>query len=338
MLCWTGVWASRRVVWVLRVRAVRFLRSLAGCGVEVRVGGGCLRARKVAIVLDAGARRGAKSEPLAVFVRTPEEEIFVGLADMVRPQGRERGEGSETANDDPDAATAQLYDDSVRKVFDQLGIEWKVIEERIIAVVSDGAGTMGAYVGLLNDIREKGGKELIGWVKDAAHCLMRAISTAKGKVKLWYDALDDVVSFLACFYRTSSKRMRGLWRKGGKFCFSRRTGVRWVEAMFQEPDIVLENLPAVAEHLPEYISHEVDLGRREKAQGLFDALSHPLFKLTAAFFCDVFAVVCATSKKVQATKGARVAAVQGLMNVMCTQLLHTMRHVIPGGVGGIVGC
>ena len=91
-------------------------------------------------------------------------------------------------------------------------------------------------------------------------------------------------------------------------------------------------------HLPEYISHEADLGRREKAQGLFDALSHPLFKLTAAFFCDVFAVVCATSKKVQATRGARVAAVQGLMNVMCTQLLHTMRHVIPRGVGGIVGC
>ena len=29
-------------MWVLRVRAVRFLRSRAGCGVEVRVGGGCL--------------------------------------------------------------------------------------------------------------------------------------------------------------------------------------------------------------------------------------------------------------------------------------------------------
>ena len=90
-------------------------------------------------------------------------------------------------------------------------------------------------------------------------------------------------------------------------------------------------LPAVLEHLPEYINHDADLGRREKARGLFDALSHPLFKFTATFFCKVFAVVCATSKKVQATKGARVAAVQGLMNVMCTQLLHTMRHVIPGG-------
>ena len=240
-----------------------------------------LRARKFVIVLNAGARRGAKSEPLAFFVRTPQEEIFVGLADMVRPQGREGG-GSETTDADPDAANAQLYDDTVRKVFDQLGIEWKVIEERIIAVVSDGAGTMGAYVGLAKAIREKGREELIAWVKDAAHCLMRAISTAKGKVKLWYDALGDLVSFLACFYRTSSKRMRGLWRKGGKFCFSRRTGVRWVEAMFHELDIVLENLPAILEHLPEYINHEADLGWREKAQGLFDALSHPLFKFTAA--------------------------------------------------------
>ena len=42
VLCWVGVWASRQVVWVLRVRAVRFLRSLVGCVVEVRVGGGCL--------------------------------------------------------------------------------------------------------------------------------------------------------------------------------------------------------------------------------------------------------------------------------------------------------
>ena len=38
-----------------------------------------------------------------------------------------------------------------------------MIEERIIAVVSDGAGTMGAYVGLLNNIREKGGRNsLVG--------------------------------------------------------------------------------------------------------------------------------------------------------------------------------
>ena len=185
-----------------------------------------LGARKVAIVLDAGAHRGAKSELLEVFVRTPEEEFFVGLADMVRPQGREGGGGSETTDDDPDATNAQLYEDTVRKVFEKLGIEWKVIEERIIAVASDGAGTMGAYVGLLNGIREKGSKELIGLVKDAAHCQMRVIGTTKGKVKLSCDSLDDLVSFWACFYRTSSKQMRGLWRKGGKFCFTRGTGVR----------------------------------------------------------------------------------------------------------------
>ena len=84
---------------------------------------------------------------------------------------------------------------------------------------------MGAYVDRLNVVREGAWRELIAWVKDAAHRLMQAIRTAKGSVRFWYDALDDVVAFLACFYRTSSKRMHGLLRKGGKFCFSRRTGV-----------------------------------------------------------------------------------------------------------------
>ena len=45
VLCWMAVWVSRRVVWVLRVRTVRSLWSLAGCGAEVRVGGGCLGIR-----------------------------------------------------------------------------------------------------------------------------------------------------------------------------------------------------------------------------------------------------------------------------------------------------
>ena len=41
-----------------------------------------------------------------------------------------------------------------------------------------------------------------------------------------------LVSFLACFYTTSSNRMRWLWRKGGKFYFLRRTGVRqsWISS------------------------------------------------------------------------------------------------------------
>ena len=54
--------------------------------------------------------------------------------------------------------------------------------------------------------------------------------------------------------------------------------------MFNELDIVLENLPVVPVHLPKYINHEDYLGPREKAQGLFDALLHLLFKFTAAFF------------------------------------------------------
>ena len=161
---------------------------------------------------------GPRLSHLQFLCAVRRKNLLSALLTWCHPRGGRGGGGSETTDDHLDAANAELYDDTVRKVFDHLGIESKVIEERIIAVVSDGAGTMGAYVGLLNDIREKGRKELIGWVKDAAHCLMRAIGTATGKVKLWYDALDDMVSFLACFYRTSTKRMRGLWRKGGK-CF-----------------------------------------------------------------------------------------------------------------------
>ena len=45
MLRWLGVRASLWVVWVLRVRAVRSLQFLAGCGVEVWVGGGRMGVR-----------------------------------------------------------------------------------------------------------------------------------------------------------------------------------------------------------------------------------------------------------------------------------------------------
>ena len=44
-LRWLGVWASLWVVWVLRVRAVRSLGSLAGRSVEVLVGGGPMGVR-----------------------------------------------------------------------------------------------------------------------------------------------------------------------------------------------------------------------------------------------------------------------------------------------------
>ena len=42
---------------------------------------------------------------------------------------------------------------------------------------------MGAYVDRLNVVRKGARRELIAWVKDAAHCLMRAISTAKVSVR-----------------------------------------------------------------------------------------------------------------------------------------------------------
>ena len=137
---------------------------------------------------------------------------------------------------------------------------------------------------------------------------------------------------LACFYTSRSKRVRKLWRKGGNFCFSSRNGVRWVEAMCHELDIVLENILVVLLHNPEYIEIEADCGRRDKADGLLQALLHPLFKLNAAFFADIFAVVGATSKEIQAANGAQMDAVRVLMVVMCTELMHTMSHVIPGGL------
>ena len=66
---------------------------------------------------------------------------------------------------------------------------------------------MGSYVDPLNALRERvqwvGGVICLG---KGCHCLMRAISQAKGRVKFWYDALDDVVSLLAYFCRTSSKK------------------------------------------------------------------------------------------------------------------------------------
>ena len=45
MLCWLGVCASLWVVWVLCVCTVRSLRSLAGCGAKVWVGGGRMGVR-----------------------------------------------------------------------------------------------------------------------------------------------------------------------------------------------------------------------------------------------------------------------------------------------------
>ena len=58
---------------------------------------------------------------------------------------------------------------------------------------------------------------------------------------------------VALFNQTSSKRMRGLQRHGAKHCFERRTGVRWVLALARDLAVILCNLAAIKEHLPEYI-------------------------------------------------------------------------------------
>ena len=100
--------------------------------------------------------------------------------------------------------------------------------------------------------------------------------------------------------------------------------------MFHEPDIVLENLPLVILHLPEYINHEADVGRREKAQGLFDALSHPLFKSTAAFFCDGFPVV--------SDQGGTGCRRQGFDEPDVHTIVAHRASCHSRGVGGIIGC
>ena len=79
-------------------------------------------------------------------------------------------------------------------------------------------------------------------------------------------------------------------------------GVQWVEAMFHELDIVLKNIPAVLLHLCEYITNETILGHGEKVEGCSFA---PPFQVHSDLFLQFFfAVVCATGKKVQTTKGA----------------------------------
>ena len=88
--------------------------------------------------------------------------------------------------------------------------------------------------------------------------------------------------------------------------------------MFHELDIALENLPALVLHFLEYMSNEAHLRRREKAEGFLTALLHPLLSSRQLFFAIFYSGL------------SQVDAVRVLMNVMCTQLLHTRHHIIPG--------
>ena len=188
-------------------------------------------------------------------------------------------------------------------------------------MVSNGASTMGSYVDRLNVVRERVRGEVIAGVRDAANCLMRAISKAKRIFKFWYDALDDVVLLLACFNKSSSRRIRGLWHKGGKFCFLQRTGVQWVEAMFHELDIVLEGLLAILLHRPEYINYEAALGVGRRLRACwhfcttFSSLLRPCFPMFLHWCVPL-------AKKVHTTRGAQVDVVRGVMNVICMQRVY----------------
>ena len=64
---------------------------------------------------------------------------------------------------------------------------------------------------------------------------------------------------------------------------------------------------------------------------LHEAISSPIFRVTAAFFADVFQVVCVTSKLFQSKSGVRIDAVRGAVNVLSSQLLHMTDHIVPGG-------
>ena len=69
-----------------------------------------LHLNRLIILLDAGTRRAAKSEPISVFVRGDNGgEIFVGLEDMVP--------NDDVCDCDPDAPNAAAYDAAVQKIF-----------------------------------------------------------------------------------------------------------------------------------------------------------------------------------------------------------------------------
>ena len=281
-----------------------------------------LQLNRLIILLDAGTRRAAKSEPISVFVRGDNGgEIFVGFEDMVL---------NDSVQDcDLDAANAAAYDVAVEKIFRRLDIPRQWLLDRLVGVVSDGATVMGSYVARWNAAHPSSVDPIV-WIRDAAHGLMRSVAHGKAAVRTWYKALDLAVSLMCIFYRTSSKRMRGLGRHAAEHCLWRRMGVRRVEAMGRELTIVLQNLDAALKHLPEYISPEGDAQRKAKATELLAALLNNLFRVSTAFFADVLTIVCSGSKLVQANRGVTIDAVRGLANVMCSHFAHLHTHVFQG--------
>ena len=122
----------------------------------------------------------------------------------------------------------------------------------------------------------------------------------------------------------------GFMGHGGKCCFSKGAGVRWVEVMHPEVDVVPLNLLVVLLYLPGYIEQESDAKGKALGSELLVATQHPLVKLSTTFFCDAFGIVCGNNKWVQTDCGATIDALHGLVNVMCMQLCFLVDDVLCG--------
>ena len=282
-----------------------------------------LHLNKLIILLDAGTRCADKSNSKFVFVRGDNGGYgSVGLEDMVP--------NDDLWDPDPDAANVAANDIAIQKIFCRLDIPWQLILHRLVGVVSDGASVMGSYVAMLNAARPTSVDPIV-CIRDAAHGLMRSVAHGKAALRTWYRALDFAVCVMCTFYRTSSKRMCGLGRHGGKHCFQRQTGVPWVEAMGRELTIVLQNSDASLKHLPKYISAELHTQWKAKPTELLAAPSKNLFPGVSGFLCRWFQHCVCKQQFCGANRGVNICVVPGLVNVMCSQLANLRTQVLQGG-------
>ena len=81
----------------------------------------------------------------------------------------------------------------------------------------------------------------------------------------------------------------------------------------------------------EYITSQIDAGRKQKEEDLLEAVCHEIFSVSTAFFVDVFQVVCATSKNARHKHGLKVDVVRGMVNALCSQLMYMKRKPVDGG-------
>ena len=131
--------------------------------------------------------------------------------------------------------------------------------------------------------------------------------------------------------------MRGLWGQGGKFCFSRRSGVQWVEAM----------------PVAQTTTKTSNKGYCELEKGVQKSMQQALGLLLApkvSLIINVLRKVRRTARRFSRTMSGSWN-IQGSSDKGCTSRRHPRfdeRHVHPAfahqasrhsmGVGGILGC